>query len=120
RLATLLRQLSAQNGGDRAIQRALRAQTMMAARQLISRIGDQSNLILDPDLDSYYTMSVVVLRLPELATTAVELADAADAAPPLRSDDEVRVGFLLTDGAFTATIAAAASDAAAAYRGNAT
>src|SRR5262249_39707452 len=46
-------------------------------------------------------------------------ADAADAVPPLRSDDEVRVGFLPTDGAFTATIAAAMSDAAAAYRGNA-
>src|SRR5262249_35963204 len=45
RLATLLRQLSVRNGGDLAIQRALRAETMMAARELISRIGDQSNLI---------------------------------------------------------------------------
>jgi diguanylate cyclase (GGDEF)-like protein len=37
-----------------------------AAAELISVIGDQSKLILDPDLDSYYTMDVVVLRIPEL------------------------------------------------------
>ncbi len=35
-------------------------------RELITRIGNQSNLILDPDLDSYYTMSLVLLRFPEL------------------------------------------------------
>ncbi len=35
-------------------------------RELVTRVGNQSNLILDPDLDSYYTMSIVLLRLPEL------------------------------------------------------
>ncbi|MES2538324.1 MAG: EAL domain-containing protein [Pseudomonadota bacterium] len=39
---------------------------MTAGRELLTRIGNQSNLILDPDLDSYYTMSLVVLRFPEL------------------------------------------------------
>ncbi len=34
------------------------------ARLLLSRIGDGSNLILDPDLDSYYLMDLVILRLP--------------------------------------------------------
>ena len=37
-----------------------------AGRALITRVGNQSNLILDPDLDSYYTMSLLVLRFPEL------------------------------------------------------
>lgn len=37
-----------------------------AGQALIQRIGNQSNLILDPDLDSYYTMSLIVLRFPEL------------------------------------------------------
>lgn len=41
-------------------------QLVEAGRALITRIGNQSNLILDPDLDSYYTMSLVVLRFPEL------------------------------------------------------
>lgn len=32
----------------------------------MSQAGDQSNLILDPDLDSYYLMELVVNRLPLL------------------------------------------------------
>jgi diguanylate cyclase (GGDEF)-like protein/PAS domain S-box-containing protein len=35
-------------------------------RDLVARIGNQSNLILDPDLDSYYTMSLILLRYPAL------------------------------------------------------
>src|SRR5258706_7693022 len=35
-------------------------------RELATRVGNQSKLILDPDLDSYYTMSLAVLRYPEL------------------------------------------------------
>lgn len=34
-------------------------------RALISLVGDSSNLILDPDLDSYYMMDSVLLKLPE-------------------------------------------------------
>ncbi len=51
--------LAAPAGADR--QPATRA-----GQALIQRIGNQSNLILDPDLDSYYTMSLIVLRFPEL------------------------------------------------------
>ncbi|MDT7519291.1 EAL domain-containing protein [Rhodoferax sp. TBRC 17660] len=36
------------------------------ARDLLTVVGNQSNLILDPDLDSYYVMSLTLLRLPEL------------------------------------------------------
>jgi len=55
------------------------------ARELITTVGNQSNLILDPDLDSYYSMSLVVLRFPELlqvlheATLAVERKQRASA-----------------------------------------
>ncbi len=41
-------------------------QDELVTKALVTRIGNQSNLILDPDLDSYYTMSLVVLRFPEL------------------------------------------------------
>jgi PAS domain S-box-containing protein len=34
-------------------------------RALMSQVGDTSNLILDPELDSYYTMDAVLLKLPE-------------------------------------------------------
>ena len=36
------------------------------SRDLLTTVGNQSNLILDPDLDSYYVMSLTVLRFPEL------------------------------------------------------
>jgi diguanylate cyclase (GGDEF)-like protein/PAS domain S-box-containing protein len=36
------------------------------ARELLTTVGNQSNLILDPDLDSYYVMSLTMLRFPEL------------------------------------------------------
>jgi methyl-accepting chemotaxis protein len=47
----------------------LRADT----RGLIAKVGDGSNLILDPDLDSYYVMDVVVVKLPDLSDTARSL-----------------------------------------------
>ena len=34
---------------------------------LISKVGDQSNLTLDPDLDSYYLMNILVFQAPELS-----------------------------------------------------
>ncbi len=37
-----------------------------SARTLLTTVGNQSNLILDPDLDSYYVMSITALRFPEL------------------------------------------------------
>jgi signal transduction histidine kinase/FixJ family two-component response regulator/HPt (histidine-containing phosphotransfer) domain-containing protein len=46
--------------------------------QVMAHAGDTSNLILDPDLDSYYLMDAVVLRLPALSR---HLAAAGAAAP---------------------------------------
>jgi PAS domain S-box-containing protein len=43
----------------------LHAHLIERTRDLISLIGDNSNLILDPDLDSYYVMDSVLLKLPE-------------------------------------------------------
>ncbi len=50
------------------------------AMALNKRVGDQSNLILDPDLDSYYLMDVILLRIPDLVriTRNLELARKAD------------------------------------------
>ncbi len=44
-------------------------------RELVTRVGNQSKLILDPDLDSYYTMSLIVLRYPDgsSSTAALEI-----------------------------------------------
>ena len=55
----------AANIGASERQNALRLMVRQA-RELLTTVGNQSNLILDPDLDSYYAMSLVVLRFPEL------------------------------------------------------
>ena len=39
-------------------------------QKLVSRIGDDSNLTLDPDLDTYYMQNIVVVRLPGLVEPA--------------------------------------------------
>jgi signal transduction histidine kinase/CheY-like chemotaxis protein/HPt (histidine-containing phosphotransfer) domain-containing protein len=41
-------------------------------RDLMKQVGDTSNLILDPDLDSYYQMDAVLLNLPERQTLVAE------------------------------------------------
>jgi methyl-accepting chemotaxis protein len=40
---------------------------------LVTRIGDQSGLILDPELESYYLMDIVVMKSRRLARAAQEL-----------------------------------------------
>lgn len=42
---------------------------------LMSRVGDKSNLILDPDLDSYYLMDATMVRLPSLAEEISQLRE---------------------------------------------
>ncbi len=54
-------------------------------RTLIQRIGDDSNLILDPKLDSYYAMSVSVLEMPELMATLFDLEDCVQSIPQART-----------------------------------
>ena len=69
--------------------RAALAELLSLGRALITRIGNQSNLILDPDLDSYYTMSLVLLRYPEL----LELVEGIES----RLEEQSRGGRLGAD-----------------------
>ncbi len=46
-----------------------------AVSDLITRVGNESNLILDPDLDSYYAMDIVLLKQPATASSASRLYD---------------------------------------------
>ena len=82
------------------------------ARALITRIGNQSNLILDPDLDSYYTMSVVLLRYPELleiVTQITALLTAHEAASTVGGND-ARTQYLILEGRLTAVALGIESD----------
>ncbi|MCP5283179.1 MAG: EAL domain-containing protein [Rhodoferax sp.] len=83
-----------------------------AGRELITRLGNQSNLILDPDLDSYYTMSLLVLRFPELqdligrlAGQSVEYAASSGEARTVLLNE-----MLISEGRLAATIKGIKSD----------
>jgi hypothetical protein len=54
---------------------------------MLQAIADSSNLILDPQLDSYYLMDAVMLRVPRLLVDAGRFTDLA--APATRDDTTV-------------------------------
>jgi HAMP domain-containing protein len=83
-----------------------------SGRSLITRLGNQSNLILDPDLDSYYTMSLLVLRFPELQDLIGGLASksAAYAASTNQARAVLLNELLISEGRLAATIKGIQSD----------
>jgi methyl-accepting chemotaxis protein len=48
-----------------------------AAQDLVSGIGNGSNLILDPDLDSFYVMDSIVVQIPNLVSETRKVSHAA-------------------------------------------
>ena len=64
------------------------------ARTMITHAGDTSNLILDPDLDSYYLMDVTLLALPQMEDRLQQIAMSVEdlvAAQQMTADDNVKV-----------------------------
>jgi methyl-accepting chemotaxis protein len=76
------------------------AQTLLA---LVSKVGDGSNLILDPDLDSYYMMDLQVIKLPAFMLATAHLLDLVEAAgsAPLDAD---RVAIVAEAGILAAAL----------------
>ncbi len=66
-------------------------------RGMISHSGDTSNLILDPDLDTYYLMDATLLALPQtldrLSAIGAALADKL-AKGPLDADDRTEAAVM--------------------------
>ena len=117
-LARELRSLDENATQSPAERRALQDQAITTTLVLISRIGEQSNLVLDPDLGSYFLMSMVVLRLPLVTTIAIDLAEMVKTlGPDAKDPDELRAQLLVTEGVFKAATTGFASDGAAALRG---
>ncbi len=78
---------------------ASRGTDALAARagltKLLSRVGDTSNLILDPDLDSYYVMDIIVLKLPAALNSAADLGKAfSDSVGQAQDIEAVRIDLL--------------------------
>jgi signal transduction histidine kinase len=86
RVGTLAREwseLKAQLPALSAPEREARHVHLLAdVRMMIKHAGDTSNLILDPDLDSYYLMDVTLLALPQMQDRlAAVLANDTALAP---------------------------------------
>jgi signal transduction histidine kinase len=91
----------------------LPAPALAGARDLAARIGDESNLALDPDLDSYYIQNIVVKRVPALLSQMGELQSLLTRSP---FDDISQVRPFLLDGMIRSSIEDINRDAEAAYR----
>jgi methyl-accepting chemotaxis protein len=92
-----------------------------AIRALIVRVGDKSNLILDPDLDSYYVMDLVLLKVPDLMDRVTEVANYArahqDATGGSYTITDV-AELLKLDGGFNSVVTGAAGSMDSAYNGS--
>jgi hypothetical protein len=112
-LATAYGVLATAGPGDRG---KAQSDVLARGRDLITRVGNQSNLILDPDLDSYYTMSLIVLRYPELLETidgiGAQLAAQVSAGAGLA---EARTQYLILEGKLDATRQGIDTDHSEAY-----
>ena len=96
--AALIKTASRMTGGNSPALEGTAA-ALGAGRELITRVGNQSNLILDPDLDSYYTMSLIVVRFPEL----LELVNSIGALLATQPHDglpsvDMRTNYLILEG----------------------
>jgi diguanylate cyclase (GGDEF)-like protein/PAS domain S-box-containing protein len=81
-------------------------------RDLVTRVGNQSKMILDPDLDSYYVMSLTMLRYPELLetvhNTGMQVRQQARGNDAGSSDARTR--YLILEGQLDATAKGIDSD----------
>lgn len=89
---------------------AQRSGLAAALAGLAAAVGDDSNLILDPDLDSFYVMDALVVQVPKLL-----LATAQAAAEPTSGPQGPRIAAQAVNaGLVSGASASVASDAATA------
>jgi signal transduction histidine kinase len=92
-------------------------EALSKARKLATRVGDESNLTLDPDLDTYYLQNIVANHLPTLLGQLGEAHVLFHDRPQPGSGTDGTLRFVL-DGLLRSTTDAIAEDLSAAYRGN--
>jgi signal transduction histidine kinase len=87
-------------------------------QQLASRIGDDSNLTLDTDLDTYYLQNILVDQLPKLLGRLGELRIVTSGAAGVTTPNETKAHVLVLEGLIGSAIGEIQNNLAAAYRGN--
>ena len=88
-------------------------------RELVARVGDPSNLILDPGLDSVYIMDARVVTLPDLADRLMDLSVLTAAIAEKKTlSVEDRAQFMILMGQFESAREELSKAIDTAYRGN--
>jgi methyl-accepting chemotaxis protein len=90
-MATVTSAVSALPASPSAAQRVPAAEALVA---LITEIGNTSNLILDPDLDSFYVMDSQIVQVPRLLLAAARAASPSGSGADLVAYLAVRAGEL--------------------------
>ena len=59
---------------------------------LVAHVGDTSNLILDPELDTFYLMNSVIVTLPTIAQNTATVHEVIESATPSQRDKLRAIG----------------------------
>ncbi|MBS1208576.1 MAG: sensor-containing diguanylate cyclase/phosphodiesterase [Proteobacteria bacterium] len=86
------------------------ARLLTQGRELLTTVGNQSNLILDPDLDSYYVMSLTLLRFPELLQVLYDSQEFMRKLATARQDPNSQSQLLAMVGRLDAVLQGVSSD----------
>lgn len=85
-------------------------------RTLYAHVGDTSNLILDPDLDSYYAMDSVLIRLPEISAQIAEIGQLLINNQEIKTEQKIK--YYLAEGAVRSNLEAIIAGLAVGFREN--
>jgi len=99
-------QAAAGKGGTAGSPAADRTVLASALVDLVTQVGNTSNLILDPDLDSFYVMDSLIVQVPKLLLTASQAAAPDTSA----ARTEQVAGQAVAAGTIAGASAAIASD----------
>lgn len=89
------------------------------ARVLAVRIGDDSNLTLDPDLDTYYLQNIIVKKLPDILGRLGELQIwGRGTGQPRLFLHQQRMRVLVANSLLRSDVARVEENLVRAYRGN--
>lgn len=89
--------------------------------ELIAKVGDNSSLVLDPDIDSYYIMDASIVKYPNLLNKTRQLSSITvdNLAKPARTVDD-RITTAITEGAIRSDLDAAKTGVNNAVKANET
>lgn len=118
---TLLSTQSVWTGLQQSTEKKDRMLAISKTQELIAQIGDQSNLILDPDLDSFYIMDTVIVKMPAILTqTASLLQQLQDIEQSQQLSVEAKIQLAMTIGSLDTNLSALKNGLDVAYRENPT